>query len=46
MPSVPGVTCEYYGTGRSWLDNDYASYRLCFAHGKLVAKDRFAEGAT
>ncbi|WP_103348216.1 sensor histidine kinase [Amycolatopsis sp. CA-128772] len=44
-PAVPGVACEYYGTGRSWLDNDYAAYRLCFADGKLVAKDRFAEGA-
>ena len=45
-PPVPGVACEYYGTGRSWLDNYYAAYRLCFADGKLVAKDRFAEGAT
>ncbi|MET8853830.1 histidine kinase [Amycolatopsis sp. NPDC004625] len=45
MPAVPGVACEYYGTGRSWLDNDYAAYRLCFADGKLVAEDRFAEGA-
>ena len=45
-PAVPGVVCEYYGTGRSWLDNDYAAYRLCFADGKLVAKDRFAEGAS
>ncbi|MEU5260465.1 histidine kinase [Amycolatopsis sp. NPDC021455] len=44
-PPVPGVACEYYGTGRSWLDSDYAAYRLCFADGKLVAKDRFAEGA-
>jgi signal transduction histidine kinase len=46
LPAVPGVACEYYGTGRSWLNNDYAAYRLCFADGKLVAKDRFAEGAT
>ncbi|WP_103343678.1 sensor histidine kinase [Amycolatopsis sp. CA-126428] len=45
-PAVAGIACEYYGTGRSWLDNDYAAYRLCFADGKLVAKDRFAEGAT
>lgn len=44
-PAVPGVACEYYGTGRPWLDNDYAAYRLCFADGKLVAKDEFAEGA-
>jgi signal transduction histidine kinase len=46
LPPVPGVACEYYGTGRSWLDTDYAAYRLCFADGKLVAKDRFAEGAS
>ncbi|MDS0139119.1 MULTISPECIES: histidine kinase [unclassified Amycolatopsis] len=46
LPAVPGVACEYYGTGRSWLDNDYAAYRLCFAGGRLVAKDRFAEGAS
>jgi signal transduction histidine kinase len=46
LPPVRGVVCEYYGTGRSWLDNDYAAYRLCFADGKLVAKDRFAEGAS
>jgi signal transduction histidine kinase len=46
LPPVPGVACEYYGTGRSWLDSDYAAYRLCFADGKLVAKDRFAEGAS
>jgi signal transduction histidine kinase len=45
-PPVPGVACEYYGTGRSWLDNDYAAFRLCFADGALVAKDRFAEGAS
>ncbi|MEV6447665.1 histidine kinase [Amycolatopsis sp. NPDC051716] len=46
LPAVAGIACEYYGTGRSWLDNDYAAYRLCFADGRLVAKDRFAEGAT
>ncbi|MFB9688528.1 sensor histidine kinase [Amycolatopsis plumensis] len=46
LPAVPGAVCEYYGTGRSWLDNDYAAYRLCFADGRLVAKDRFAEGAS
>ncbi|QKV75971.1 sensor histidine kinase [Amycolatopsis sp. Hca4] len=45
QPAVPGVACEYYGTGRSWLVDDYAAYRLCFAGGKLVAKDRFTEGA-
>ncbi|SEF36525.1 Signal transduction histidine kinase [Amycolatopsis pretoriensis] len=41
----PGAVCEYYGSGRSWLENDYAAYRLCFADGKLVSKDWFAEGA-
>ncbi|EOD67430.1 two-component system histidine kinase [Amycolatopsis vancoresmycina DSM 44592] len=46
VPVVAGVACEYYGTGRSWLDNDYAAYRLCFADGKLIAKDKFAEGAS
>ncbi|WP_410572130.1 sensor histidine kinase [Amycolatopsis sp. cmx-4-61] len=45
LPPVPGAVCEYYGTGRSWLDNDYAAYRLCFADGKLITKDRFTEGA-
>ena len=43
-PSVPGAVCEYYGTGRSWLDNDYAAYRLCFSDGKLVSKNWFSEG--
>ncbi|MEQ0562179.1 histidine kinase [Amycolatopsis sp. NEAU-NG30] len=46
LPPVPGVVCEYYGTGNSWLDNNYAAYRLCFADSRLVAKDRFAEGAS
>ncbi|WP_329051551.1 histidine kinase [Amycolatopsis sp. NBC_01488] len=45
-PSVPGAVCEYYGAGRSWLDNDYAAYRLCFTDGKLVSKDWFAEGGS
>ncbi|MEU0796341.1 histidine kinase [Amycolatopsis sp. NPDC005961] len=45
-PPVPGAACEYYGTGRSWLDNDYAAYRLCFADGKLVSKDWFTEGGS
>ncbi|WP_328444526.1 sensor histidine kinase [Amycolatopsis sp. NBC_00438] len=44
LPPVPGAACEYYGTGRSFMDNDYAAYRLCFADGKLVSKDNFAEG--
>ncbi|SFW92323.1 Signal transduction histidine kinase [Amycolatopsis australiensis] len=43
-PAPPGAGCEYYGAGRSWLNDDYAAYRLCFAEGKLVAKDWFAEG--
>jgi signal transduction histidine kinase len=44
LPPVGGAVCEYYGTGRSWLNDHYAAYRLCFAEGKLVAKDEFAEG--
>jgi signal transduction histidine kinase len=44
LPPVPGAVCEYYGTGRSFFDNDYAAFRLCFAEGRLVSKDRFAEG--
>jgi signal transduction histidine kinase len=43
-PPVPGAVCEYYGAGRSWLNDDYAAYRLCFTDGKLVAKNWFAEG--
>ncbi|WP_326955730.1 sensor histidine kinase [Amycolatopsis sp. NBC_01286] len=46
LPPVPGAACEYYGTGRSFLNNDYAAYRLCFADGKLVSKDEFAEGVS
>ncbi|KDN23407.1 sensor histidine kinase [Amycolatopsis rifamycinica] len=45
VPAVSGVACEYYGAGQSWLESDYAAYRLCFADGKLVAKDWFTEGA-
>ncbi|WIV58230.1 sensor histidine kinase [Amycolatopsis nalaikhensis] len=45
-PPPAGAVCEYYGSGRSWLCDDYAAYRLCFADGKLVAKDWFAEGAS
>ncbi|WP_027945263.1 sensor histidine kinase [Amycolatopsis taiwanensis] len=44
-PAISAVVCEYYGSGRSWLQNEYAAYRLCFADGKLVSKDWFAEGA-
>jgi hypothetical protein len=43
LPPGPGAACEYYGTGRSFMNNDYAAYRLWFADGKLVSKDRFAE---
>ncbi|MFJ9784611.1 sensor histidine kinase [Amycolatopsis sp. NPDC101161] len=42
----PGAQCEYYGAGRSFLNDDYAAYRLCFAEGKLVSKDWFAEGGS
>ncbi|MGK3205964.1 sensor histidine kinase [Amycolatopsis sp. MEPSY49] len=42
----PGARCEYYGAGRSFLNDDYAAYRLCFADGKLVSKDWFAEGGS
>ncbi|UOX86053.1 histidine kinase [Amycolatopsis sp. FBCC-B4732] len=45
-PPVPGTACEYYGAGRSWLNDDYAAYRLCFAEGNLVSKDWFEEGAS
>jgi signal transduction histidine kinase len=45
VPSVPGIGCEYFGTGRSLFDSDYAAFRLCFAGGELVSKDVFAEEA-
>ncbi|GAB3156040.1 histidine kinase [Amycolatopsis stemonae] len=45
-PPPAGAVCEYYGAGRSWLDDDYAAYRLCFADGKLVSKDWFSEGGS
>ncbi|MGW5723273.1 sensor histidine kinase [Amycolatopsis sp. NPDC003865] len=44
--SPPGARCEYYGAGRSFLNDDYAAYRLCFADGRLVSKDWFAEGGS
>lgn len=44
--SPPAAVCEYYGAGRSFLNDDYAAYRLCFADGKLVSKDWFAEGGS
>jgi signal transduction histidine kinase len=39
-PPPPGATCVYYqaGTNLAVLDPDY--YRICFAGGVLVAKDR------
>lgn len=40
---APGANCEYYGTGRSWTNDDYAAYRLCFVNGRLVAKDYYSE---
>jgi signal transduction histidine kinase len=42
-PVPPGATCEYYGTERSVFDLNYEAYRLCFADGKLVAKDVISE---
>ncbi|MFD5249521.1 histidine kinase [Amycolatopsis sp. NPDC058340] len=43
-PPVPaGATCEYYGTERSVFNLNYEAYRLCFADGKLVAKDVISE---
>ncbi|WP_410605974.1 sensor histidine kinase [Amycolatopsis sp. lyj-90] len=43
-PPVPaGATCEYYGTERTLFHRYYEAYRLCFADGKLVAKDVISE---
>ncbi|WP_233611954.1 histidine kinase [Amycolatopsis sp. WAC 01376] len=43
-PPVPaGATCEYYGTERTVFNLNYEAYRLCFAEGKLVAKDLITE---
>ncbi|KFZ77203.1 histidine kinase [Amycolatopsis sp. MJM2582] len=42
-PVPPGATCEYYGTERSVFNLNYEAYRLCFAEGKLVAKDLISE---
>ncbi|MFI7123588.1 histidine kinase [Amycolatopsis sp. NPDC049868] len=42
-PVPPGATCEYYGTERSVFNLNYEAYRLCFADGKLVAKDVISE---
>ncbi|WP_233599249.1 histidine kinase [Amycolatopsis sp. WAC 01375] len=43
-PPVPaGATCEYYGTERTVFNLNYEAYRLCFAEGKLVAKDMISE---
>ncbi|SEP47857.1 sensor histidine kinase [Amycolatopsis saalfeldensis] len=42
-PVPPGANCEYYGTGRSWTNSDYAVYRLCFVDGRLVEKDYYSE---
>jgi signal transduction histidine kinase len=35
----PGATCEFYGADGSRLFTDFQAYRLCFAHGVLVARD-------
>ncbi|EMD21742.1 two component sensor kinase [Amycolatopsis azurea DSM 43854] len=43
-PTAPaGATCEYYGTERTVFNLNYEAYRLCFADGKLVAKDMITE---
>ncbi|WP_051173911.1 sensor histidine kinase [Amycolatopsis orientalis] len=43
-PPVPkGAVCEYYGTERTVFNLNYEAYRLCFADGKLVAKDVITE---
>jgi signal transduction histidine kinase len=42
-PAPSGALCEYYGTGRSWMKDDYAAYRLCFVDGRLVSKDYYSE---
>ena len=45
-PFVPlGGQCEYYGTGRSFLNTNYAAYRLCFVAGQLAEKTEYDEGA-
>ncbi|GHF16844.1 hypothetical protein GCM10017786_58480 [Amycolatopsis deserti] len=38
-PEPPGVTCEYYGTGRSIVQLRLDAYRLCFAGDRLVSKE-------
>ncbi|MGW7536658.1 sensor histidine kinase [Amycolatopsis sp. NPDC054798] len=35
--------CEYYGAGRSWLNFNYAVYRLCFVDGRVASKDLYSE---
>ncbi len=39
----PRSDCEYYGTGRSWLNFSTAVYRLCFVDGRLASKDYYSE---
>lgn len=36
-------TCEYYGAGRSWLNFNYAVYRLCFVDDRVASKDLYSE---
>ncbi|MFD4190822.1 sensor histidine kinase [Amycolatopsis thermoflava] len=38
-PVPPGLTCEYYGTGRSITQLRLDAYRLCFAGDRLVSKE-------
>ena len=35
--------CEYYGAGRSWLNFNYAVYRLCFVDDRVASKDLYSE---
>ncbi|MFD9894432.1 sensor histidine kinase [Amycolatopsis sp. NPDC059027] len=43
-PVAPlNAQCVYYGTERTWLNANYAAYRLCFADDILVSKDMLSE---
>jgi hypothetical protein len=44
-PAPPaGAACDYYHAGAGLTDIAPQVYRLCFAGGVLVAKDRFERG--
>jgi len=42
-PEPAGLTCEYYGTGRSVFRLRLDAYRLCFADDRLVTKELLAD---